>query len=52
MGPPTTPAIVAAAANAKTPEASRLFAPDWDAIRQNYQVPQWFIDGKFGVFMH
>ncbi len=52
MGPPATPAIVAAAAAAKTPQASGPFEPTWDSIGKNYKVPQWFIDGKFGIFMH
>ena len=52
MGPPATPAIVAAAAAAKTPQVSGPFEPTWDSIGKNYKVPQWFIDGKFGIFMH
>jgi len=28
------------------------FQPTWDSIRQNYQMPKWFIDAKFGLFMH
>jgi len=28
------------------------FQPTWESIRQNYKVPQWFLDAKFGIFMH
>jgi alpha-L-fucosidase len=28
------------------------FAPTWESIRRNYRVPQWFVDAKFGIFMH
>jgi alpha-L-fucosidase len=51
-GPQTTPEIVAAAAAAKTPVAPGPFEANWDSIRENYTVPQWFIDAKFGITMH
>lgn len=50
-GPPATPEIVAAAA-AKAPLAAGPFEPTWDSIREQYTVPQWFIDAKFGITMH
>lgn len=28
------------------------FKPTWESIKENYKTPQWFIDGKFGIFMH
>ena len=28
------------------------FKPSWESIRENYSVPQWFLDGKFGIFIH
>lgn len=28
------------------------FAPTWESIKKNYKVPQWFQDGKFGIFLH
>jgi alpha-L-fucosidase len=53
MGPPASREIVAAAAEAaKVPTASGPFEPTWDSIRKNYKVPQWFLEGKFGLFMH
>ena len=26
--------------------------PTWESMAANYQVPQWFVDGKIGVWMH
>ena len=52
MGPPVTREIVAAAAAARTPTAPGPFEPSWDSIREHYQVPRWFSDGKFGLFLH
>ncbi|VGO18091.1 alpha-L-fucosidase [Pontiella sulfatireligans] len=28
------------------------YEPDWDSIRSHYQVPEWFRDAKFGIFLH
>ena len=28
------------------------FQPTWDSIQQNYKMPQWFVDAKFGLFIH
>ena len=27
------------------------YQPDWDSLRQ-YSVPQWYLDAKFGIFIH
>ena len=27
------------------------FGPTWESL-SNYQVPDWYIDGKFGIFIH
>jgi alpha-L-fucosidase len=35
----------------RTRIAAGPFAPDWAAL-QRYQVPQWFEDAKFGIFVH
>ncbi len=32
-------------------EKSTQFEPTWESLRQ-YQVPQWYTDGKFGIFIH
>ena len=53
MGPPTTPAVVAAA-DAAVKEALPVgpFAPTWDSIKAGYKTPAWFGEAKFGLFMH
>lgn len=28
------------------------YADNWESLRANYKVPQWFVDGKFGIFIH
>jgi len=28
------------------------FAPNWDSLTDRYRVPDWFVDGKFGIFIH
>jgi alpha-L-fucosidase len=35
-----------------SPKGTEVFQPDWDNIAKNYQFPEWFIDAKFGVFIH
>ncbi len=53
MGPPATPAIVAAADQGVTkPMPNGPFQPTWDSLRENYRTPSWFNDAKFGIFMH
>jgi alpha-L-fucosidase len=53
MGPPATPAIVAAASAGVTkPMARGPFQPTWDSIGAQYKTPSWFADAKFGIFMH
>lgn len=37
----------------KAPEApAGPFEASWDSLRDNYEVPEWFQDAKFGIFMH
>ncbi len=53
MGPPATPAIVAAADKAVTkPLPPGPFQPTWDSLEKNYRTPSWFEGAKFGIFMH
>ena len=28
------------------------FEADWDSLRENSHVPEWFKDAKFGIFIH
>lgn len=53
MGPPATPAIVAAAdAAVVKPMPPGPFEPTWESIAANYKTPGWYQDAKFGIFMH
>lgn len=53
MGPPATPAIVAAASAAVSmPMLAEPVAPAWRSIEQHYRVPSWFNDVKFAIWMH
>lgn len=52
MGPVVTPEQVQKAVQ-NTPDIPQgPFQPTWESIRENYKVPQWFRDGKFGIFLH
>jgi len=31
--------------------ATGPFRPDWESL-QNYKVPEWYMDAKFGIFIH
>ena len=33
-------------------KGTELFQPDWDNIAANYRFPEWFVDAKFGIFIH
>jgi alpha-L-fucosidase len=33
-------------------KGTEVFQPDWDNIAENYRCPEWFTDGKFGIFIH
>ena len=33
-------------------KGTEIFKPDSASIAQNYQIPEWFKDAKFGVFIH
>ncbi|MGC4235810.1 MAG: alpha-L-fucosidase [Niabella sp.] len=28
------------------------YQPSWVSIQQHYKEPEWFLDGKFGIFIH
>jgi alpha-L-fucosidase len=56
----TLPAGPATAQDARVAEAVRRvdavvargpFAPQWASL-EKFQVPQWYVDGKFGIFIH
>lgn len=35
-----------------SPKGTEVFQPDWDNIARNYKFPDWYTDGKFGIFIH
>jgi alpha-L-fucosidase len=53
MGPTVTAEQVQAAVEmAKTPKIAGPVKPTWDSLKANYQIPEWMLDGKLGIFMH
>jgi len=47
-----TPELVAAALKDIPAAGPGPFLESWDSIQQNYKDPDWFRDGKFGIYMH
>ncbi|HPD29197.1 MAG TPA: alpha-L-fucosidase [Phycisphaerae bacterium] len=39
------------AGSAPSPQTAARFEPTWESL-ERYQVPQWYLDGKFGIFIH
>lgn len=35
-----------------TSKGTEVFQPNWENIAENYQIPEWFKDAKFGIFIH
>jgi len=35
-----------------SPKGTDTFQPTWENIAENYKFPEWFVDGKFGIFIH
>jgi alpha-L-fucosidase len=53
MAPETRLEVVeAAVAQIPTKLPAGPVQPTWDSLKQNYKVPDWFYEAKFGVFMH
>lgn len=53
MAPETRLEVVqAAVAQIPTKLPPGPFQPTWESLQQHYQVPAWFYEAKFGVFMH
>jgi len=53
MAPETRLEIVQAAVAAiPTPLPAGPVQPTWESIQANYRAPQWFVEAKFGLFMH
>jgi alpha-L-fucosidase len=53
MGPPASPEIVSSALNAvDKPLPPGPFEPTWSSIAEHYDIPKWYADAKFGIFIH
>ncbi|PTQ96583.1 alpha-L-fucosidase [Mucilaginibacter yixingensis] len=53
MAPETTPKVVAAAVSSiKTKMPVGPFQPNWESLKANYKVPEWYKGAKFGLCMH
>ncbi|MCH5717950.1 alpha-L-fucosidase [Niabella hibiscisoli] len=50
---PTPPRVTHQRANGSLTKLPKgPYQPSWESIRQHYKVPEWFVDGKFGIFIH
>ncbi len=36
----------------KSPKVQKIIKPNWESMAENYQIPEWFQNGKIGVWMH
>ena len=53
MAPETRLEVVEAAnARIKTPMPPGPFAPTWESLKENYRVPAWLDEAKFGLSIH
>lgn len=53
MAPETRLDVVeAAVAKIPTKLPPGPFEPTWESLQQNYRVPPWFYEAKFGLFLH
>lgn len=50
---PTPPRVTIQLPNDKAADIpAGPFKPSWESIKENYTTPGWFLDGKFGIFIH
>jgi alpha-L-fucosidase len=50
---PTPPRVTIKLPNGKAaPIPKGPYKADWASVKENYKTPQWFLDGKFGIFIH
>ncbi|MBC7888385.1 MAG: alpha-L-fucosidase [Ferruginibacter sp.] len=53
LSQPVLPRVTLSLPNGKAADIPRgPFKPEWESIKANYTVPEWFLDGKFGIFIH
>ena len=44
--------LLSGIATAQETAVAKEIEPTWESLAENYQVPQWFVDGKLGVWFH
>jgi alpha-L-fucosidase len=50
---PTPPRVTIKLPNGRAADIPKgPYKPSWESVKENYKVPEWFIDGKFGIFIH
>lgn len=50
---PSPPRVTIQLPNGRAADAPKgPFKPNWESIKENYKVPKWFLDAKFGIFIH
>lgn len=50
---PTPPRKTLTIPGGRAPDGpAGLFQPNWESIRSNYKAPTWYLDAKFGIFIH
>ena len=50
---PNLPRVTISLPNGKAADIPKgPFKPTWKSIEDNYKIPEWFVDGKFGIFIH
>ena len=49
----TPPRVTISLPGGKAPAApDGPYEASWESVAANYSVPEWFVDAKFGIFMH
>lgn len=50
---PTPPRVIIDLPGGKAAAIPRgPYKASWESIKENYQTPEWFLDAKFGIFIH
>ena len=50
---PTPPRVTIILPNGRAADIPKgPFKASWESIKENYTMPEWFKDAKFGIFMH
>ena len=54
---PAAPALASTNLDRPAPAKARAipvgpYEPTWDSLREHYRAPQWFLEARFGIFIH